>query len=92
MTGRNQSGQVPAGRAAFVQVKRHGLGVERKNHWTGFDRSGLTLDQRDALIVKLRRQGWGARRIAKACGMTPGGVQYAISRISEGRPGRDPRA
>jgi hypothetical protein len=31
-------------------------------------------------------------RIARAVGMTRGGVAFALERIAEGRLGRDPRA
>ena len=66
--------------------------MERKAHWSGFDRSEMTSAQRDELIVKLRQKGWSTRRIAAKVGMTHGGVQYALERIGRGDPGRDRRA
>jgi hypothetical protein len=48
--------------------------------------------ERDALIVRLRRQYWTFKKISKVVGMTPHGVLVATRRIAEGRPGRDPRA
>jgi hypothetical protein len=66
-------------------------GVERKQHWTGYDLSGMTSDERDRLILALRGKGWGARKIAARVGMSVGGVQAAEARIAEGRPGRDAR-
>lgn len=65
--------------------------VARRQHWSGYDRSGLTSDERDRLIVALRRKGWSATRIAARVGMTRGGVQFALERIAEGRPGRERR-
>jgi hypothetical protein len=65
--------------------------MERKQHWSKFDLSGLTSAQRDDLIVKLRAEGLTFRQIADRVGMTHRGVQYALERITEGRPGRDPR-
>lgn len=58
-----------------------------------FDQVHLTTPQRDALIVKLRREGMSLRQIAKRTGMgSAGAVASALQRIAEGRPGRDPRA
>jgi DNA-binding NarL/FixJ family response regulator len=65
--------------------------MQRKNHWSGFDRSGLTSAQRDAEIVRLHKAGWTRRRIAARLGMSQGGITYALERIAEGRPGNDPR-
>jgi hypothetical protein len=50
--------------------------------------SGAT---RDALIVKLRRQGATYRQIGARVGMSPTSVGYALARIAAGRPGRGPR-
>jgi hypothetical protein len=38
--------------------------MERKRHWSAYDLSGMTSDERDGLIVTLKRKGWSARRIA----------------------------
>jgi hypothetical protein len=65
--------------------------MERRRHWTGYDVSGLSSDERDRLIVSLKRKGWSAARIAGRVGMSKGGVQFALERITDGRPGRDPR-
>ena len=46
----------------------------------------------DELIVTLRRRGRTQAQIARRLGMTQQGVAKALSRIAEGRPGRDPRA
>jgi DNA-binding NarL/FixJ family response regulator len=48
-------------------------------------------ETRDALILKLRRQGWTYRQIGRAVGMSPNSVGHALQRIAEGRPGRGPR-
>jgi transcriptional regulator len=48
--------------------------------------------ERDELIVMLRRLGRTQTQIARRLGMTQQGVAKALSRIAEGRPGRDPRA
>jgi DNA-binding CsgD family transcriptional regulator len=47
---------------------------------------------RDALILRLRRQGRSYREIGKAVGMSPSSVGHALSRIAEGRPERGPRS
>ena len=53
----------------------------------------MTAPQRDALIVKLRGQGWSYRRIGAVTGMSANGVMQALRRIEGGGgPGRDPRA
>lgn len=51
----------------------------------------LSPAQRDALIVRLRAEGWSIRRIARRAGCSPNGVHTALERIGEGRPGRDRR-
>jgi hypothetical protein len=57
-----------------------------------YDEIGMSTPERDALILKLHRAGFSYRRIAKAVGMkSPGSVARALQRLSEGRPGRDPR-
>ena len=48
--------------------------------------------ERDELIMTLRRLGRAQTQIARRLGMTQQGVAKALSRIAEGRPGRDPRA
>jgi hypothetical protein len=50
--------------------------------------SGAT---RDALILRLRRQGSTYKRIGRVVGMSPTSVGHALQRIAEGRPGRGPR-
>jgi DNA-directed RNA polymerase specialized sigma24 family protein len=52
----------------------------------------MNSDTRDALILKLRRQGWTYKRIGAAVGMSEGSVGHALQRIAEGRPGRGPRS
>jgi transcriptional regulator len=48
--------------------------------------------ERDELIVTLRRRGRTQAQIARQLGMTQQGVANALSRIADGRPGRDLRA
>jgi hypothetical protein len=48
----------------------------------------MSADQRDRLIVMLNDKGWDAGKIGKAVGLTRRGVQMALQRIREGRPGR----
>ena len=43
---------------------------------------------RDELIVMLNDKGWDAGKIGRAVGLTKRGVQMALQRIREGRPGR----
>lgn len=65
--------------------------MKRKAHWSGYDTSELSPAQRDALIVRLKRRGFSDSAIAQQVGMSRGGVQFALERIAEGRPGRDRR-
>src|SRR5262249_37520337 len=51
--------------------------------------SGAT---RDALILKLRRQGWTYRQSGGLVGMSPTSAGHALARIAGGRPGRGPRS
>jgi transcriptional regulator len=53
---------------------------------------GLSTMERDELIVTLRRRGRTQAQIARQLGMTQQGVANALSRIADGRPGRDLRA
>jgi hypothetical protein len=48
----------------------------------------MSADQRDRLIVMLNDKGWDAGKIGGAVGLTKRGVQMALQRIREGRPGR----
>jgi hypothetical protein len=43
--------------------------------------------QRDQMIVRLRRAGWTHQRIGQQVGMTEAGVRSALRRIAEGRFG-----
>jgi DNA-binding NarL/FixJ family response regulator len=65
--------------------------MAERTHWSGFDRSGMSSDQRDELIARLRSQGWTLKRIAERVGMSTSGVHDALGRVADGRPGRDPR-
>lgn len=56
-----------------------------------YDETGLTGEERDAIVVKLRQRGYSYRQIGEATGMTANGVMHALRRIEEGRPGRSPR-
>jgi hypothetical protein len=67
--------------------------MPRYNHYPPADAPFMTAPEKDAMILKLYNAGFSYRRIAKAVGMrSPGSVARALERISEGRPGRDPRA
>jgi DNA-binding NarL/FixJ family response regulator len=61
-------------------------------HFRPPDVPEMNSDTRDALILKLRRQGWTYKRIGAAVGMSEGSVGHALQRIAEGRPGRGPRS
>jgi hypothetical protein len=52
----------------------------------------MTAPQRDAKIKELHDAGYSERAIGKAVGLSGPGVHYALERMKEGRPGRDPRA
>jgi DNA-binding CsgD family transcriptional regulator len=56
-----------------------------------YDDTKQTADQRDKTILDLRKHGYTYRAIAGKLGMTPAGVLYALHRIQDGRPGKDPR-
>jgi hypothetical protein len=58
---------------------------------TSMDYIPIPPDQRDELILTLRRRGASLKRIAQAVGMTPSGVRSSLIRIAEGKPGRPPR-
>jgi DNA-binding NarL/FixJ family response regulator len=66
--------------------------VERKRHYPPAHIPHMTAPERDAKIVELANKGWSLSKIGRAVGMTHGGVRFALDRILEGRPGRDPRA
>jgi DNA-binding NarL/FixJ family response regulator len=66
--------------------------MHRKRHYAPANVPFMTAPERDATIVSLYEKGWSVTRIAKAVGMSRGGVEFALERIVEGRPGRDPRA
>jgi hypothetical protein len=67
--------------------------MPRYNHYAPAGAPLMTAPERDAKIVELYGKGWSLRRIARVVGMrSPGSVSRALNRISEGRPGRDPRA
>jgi predicted transcriptional regulator len=63
---------------------------EAETRWRGYYDSLPSLE-RDRLIVKWTKQGYSQKRIAVTLGLTQQGVSKALRRISEGRPGRDPR-
>ena len=50
----------------------------------------MPADQRDRLIVALRRKGC-LRKVAHHPNMSKPGVASSFQRIAEGRPGNDPR-
>jgi hypothetical protein len=64
---------------------------EKPRRRTGQGVPFMTSAERDELITKLRRQGCTLVHIGRRCGMSANGVLEALHRISEGRPGRDPR-
>jgi hypothetical protein len=47
--------------------------------------------EKDKLIVDLRQQGWPLKHIGAKVGMSVSGVSRALTRIGDGRPGRDSR-
>ena len=51
----------------------------------------VSAEERDKIILTLRRRGWTYARIAKHVGMSENGVSASLTRIREGRPGRAPR-
>lgn len=51
----------------------------------------IPAEERDKLILDLRRRGWTYARIGKYVGMSANGVSASLVRIQEGRPGRPPR-
>ena len=63
-----------------------GLG-QQKRMWPAVQAT-MSADQRDRLIVMLNDKGWDAGKTGRAVGLTKRGVQMALQRIREGRPGR----
>lgn len=55
---------------------------EQRGRWYA-----LPPQERDRLIVTLRRRGWTYARIAKAVQMDKSGVRRALQRIKDGRFG-----
>jgi len=51
----------------------------------------MVASERNALIVRLRREGWSQTMIGGRLGPTQQGISDALLRIAEGRPGRGPR-
>jgi transcriptional regulator len=51
----------------------------------------MVASEHNALIVRLRREGWSQTKIARRLGLTQQGVSKALLRIAEDRPGRGPR-
>jgi hypothetical protein len=51
----------------------------------------MVAPERDALIVRLRCEGWSQAQDARRLALLQQGVSRALQRISEGRLGRDPR-
>jgi len=76
--------QLPVSAAGGCHIGPRGGPAERQ--------MALSTMERDELIVTLRRLGRTQTQIARRLGMTQQGVAKALSRIAEGRPGRDPRA
>jgi hypothetical protein len=48
----------------------------------------LSAAQRDALIIEYTRQGYKPGQIGPVVGLSRQGVESALERIAEGRPGR----
>jgi hypothetical protein len=67
---------------------------EPRRRQTHSDARYLAWPERDRIIVALANRGWTHKRIAAypGIGLSRRGVGMALERISEGRPGRDPRA
>lgn len=51
----------------------------------------MSAQERDELIMTLRRRGVTLARIGRQVGMSKSGVARAIERMALGRPGRDAR-
>ncbi|GAB7070406.1 hypothetical protein JCM12141A_46950 [Mycolicibacterium hodleri] len=51
----------------------------------------MSVAARDKLIVRYWREGYSARAIGVAVGLSERGVRHALDRIAEGRPGRPMR-
>jgi DNA-binding NarL/FixJ family response regulator len=60
-------------------------------HFAPIGTPEMSAASRDALVLKLCRQGWTHRQIGRVVGMSPNSVGHALQRIAEGRPGRGPR-
>jgi len=58
---------------------------------TGCYSNDMVAPERDALIFRLRRNGWSQAQDARRLGHTRQGVSTALQRIAEGRLGRGPR-
>jgi hypothetical protein len=67
---------------------------EPRRRQTHSDARDLAGPERDRLIVALANMGWTHKRIPAypGIGLSRRCVGMALERISEGRPGRDPRA
>ena len=52
----------------------------------------MTAAETDAMITKMKAQGYRLKDIAAAVQLTSSGVHRALERIAEGRPGHAPRA
>ena len=64
---------------------------ERPRRRTGDGVPCMSAPERDELILALRRREWSYAKIGRAVGMSANGGMLSLRRITEGRPGRDPR-
>ena len=51
----------------------------------------IPAQERDRLILEMRRRGWTYARIGTKLGMSKAGVRSSLVRIQQGRQGRAPR-
>jgi len=51
----------------------------------------MNADDRDKLILELRRKRYTYEQIGKAVGLSKTGVRYALIRMAQGKKGRPPR-
>jgi DNA-binding CsgD family transcriptional regulator len=51
----------------------------------------MSIEARDKLIARYWREGYSARSIGEAVGLSERGVRHALERISANRPGRPMR-
>jgi transcriptional regulator with GAF, ATPase, and Fis domain len=66
-------------------LRRALMSDQRIEREARFEQTGITGLQRDKIILDLKRRRWSEAKIAKAVGMTPAAVHYALKRLT-GKP------